>query len=51
MLRKSDVCAIDFPIRRPDPAPCFGGVVRTGAAFETVDNSGGIFYFESAVTH
>jgi hypothetical protein len=25
--------------------------VRTGAALETVDNSGGIFYFESAVTH
>jgi hypothetical protein len=51
MLRKSEVCAIDFPIAAATLRPALAAGLKIGAAFETEDNRGRIFLFESAVTH
>jgi hypothetical protein len=40
MLRKSDACAIDFPIAAATRRLALAARLRTGAAIETEDNSG-----------
>jgi hypothetical protein len=44
VLRKSGVCAIDFPIAVEPGAFFGGGGLRIGVAFETEDNRGRIFF-------
>jgi hypothetical protein len=44
MLRKSEVCAIDFPIAAATLRPALAAGLKIGAAFETEITGEGFFY-------